>query len=78
LLKVEDKDAPGSNSSPWGNADALSVGEKVFAIAVRWGWNARVTEGILSTRTRRSGWAALFANHGADQSRQQRRAALST
>lgn len=52
LLKVEDKDAPRFKSVALGNADALSVGERVFAIGSPLGLERTVTEGILSTKTR--------------------------
>jgi serine protease Do len=55
LLKVEDKDAPRFKFVPLGNADALSVGETVFAIGSPLGLERTVTEGILSTRTREMG-----------------------
>jgi serine protease Do len=52
LLKVDDKDAPRLKFVPLGNADALSVGERVFAIGSPLGLERTVTEGILSTKTR--------------------------
>jgi serine protease Do len=55
LLKVEDKDAPRFKYVPLGNADALSVGERVFAIGSPLGLERTVTEGILSTKTREVG-----------------------
>lgn len=55
LLKVEDKDAPRFRFVPLGNADALSVGERVFAIGSPLGLERTVTEGILSTKTREVG-----------------------
>ena len=55
LLKVEEKDAPRFRFVPLGNADALSVGEKVFAIGSPLGLERTVTEGILSTKTREVG-----------------------
>ena len=55
LLKVEDKDAPRFKSVPLGSADALSVGERVFAIGSPLGLERTVTEGILSTKTREVG-----------------------
>jgi serine protease Do len=55
LLKVEDKDAPHFKSVPLGSADALSVGERVFAIGSPLGLERTVTEGILSTKTREVG-----------------------
>jgi len=55
LLKVDDKDAPRFKSVPLGSADALSVGERVFAIGSPLGLERTVTEGILSTKTREVG-----------------------
>ena len=55
LLKVEDKEAPYFKSVPLGCADALSVGERVFAIGSPLGLERTVTEGILSTKTREVG-----------------------
>ena len=55
LLKVEDKDAPRFKYVPLGSADALSVGERVFAIGSPLGLERTVTEGILSTKTREVG-----------------------
>ncbi len=55
LLKVEDKDAPRFKYVPLGSADALSVGEPVFAIGSPLGLERTVTEGILSTKTREMG-----------------------
>jgi serine protease Do len=55
LLKVDDKDAPRFKSVPLGSADALSVGERVFAIGSPLGLERTVTEGILSTKTREMG-----------------------
>lgn len=52
LLKIEDKDAPKFARVPLGDADALSVGERVFAIGSPLGLERTVTEGILSTKTR--------------------------
>jgi serine protease Do len=52
LLKIEDKDAPKFKPVPLGNADILSVGEKVFAIGSPLGLERTVTEGIMSTKTR--------------------------
>jgi serine protease Do len=55
LLKVEDKDAPRFKYVLLGSADALSVGERVFAIGSPLGLERTVTEGILSTKTREVG-----------------------
>jgi len=55
LLKVEDKAAPRFKYVPLGSADALSVGERVFAIGSPLGLERTVTEGILSTKTREMG-----------------------
>src|ERR1043166_2848861 len=52
LLKIEDKDAPKFNYVVLGSADALSVGDRVFAIGSPLGLERTVTEGILSTKTR--------------------------
>jgi serine protease Do len=52
LLKVEDKDAPRFKAVVLGSADALAVGERVFAIGSPLGLERTVTEGILSTKTR--------------------------
>jgi len=55
LLKIEDKDAPKFKNVLMGSADALSVGERVFAIGSPLGLERTVTEGILSTKTRQLG-----------------------
>lgn len=52
LLKIDEKDAPGFKFVPFGSADGLAVGERVFAIGSPLGLERTVTEGILSTRTR--------------------------
>ncbi len=52
LLKIEDKDAPRFKFVTLGSADALAVGEGVFAIGSPMGLERTVTEGILSTKTR--------------------------
>jgi len=52
LLRIEDKDAPKFKFVAMGSADALSVGERVFAIGSPLGLERTVTEGILSTKTR--------------------------
>jgi len=55
LLKIEDKDAPKFKSISFGSADALAVGEGVFAVGSPLGLERTVTEGILSTKTRPMG-----------------------
>ncbi|HEX7863215.1 MAG TPA: trypsin-like peptidase domain-containing protein [Verrucomicrobiae bacterium] len=52
LLKVDDKDAPKFAWVLMGDSDALSVGDRVFAIGSPLGLERTVTEGILSTKTR--------------------------
>jgi serine protease Do len=52
LLKIEDKDAPKFKYITLGNADALNVGDEVFAIGSPLGLERTVTQGILSTKTR--------------------------
>jgi serine protease Do len=52
LLKIEEKDAPKFTIVPLGDSDALSVGERVFAVGSPLGLERTVTEGILSTKTR--------------------------
>ena len=52
LLKIDDKDVPKFSRVLLGDSDALSVGEKVFAIGSPLGLERTVTEGILSTKTR--------------------------
>ena len=52
LLKIEDKDAPKFKYVSLGSADALAVGERVFAIGSPLGLERTMTEGILSTKTR--------------------------
>lgn len=52
LLKIEDKDAPKFSRVALGDADATSVGDRVFAIGSPLGLERTVTEGILSTKTR--------------------------
>jgi serine protease Do len=52
LLKIEDPGAPAFVVAPLGDAEALSVGQKVFAIGSPLGLERTVTEGIISTRTR--------------------------
>jgi len=55
LLRIEDKDAPKFKYVQIGSADALAVGERVFAIGSPLGLERTVTEGILSTKTRQLG-----------------------
>ncbi len=55
LLQIEDKDKPKFKFVPIGSADALAVGERVFAIGSPLGLERTVTEGILSTKTRQMG-----------------------
>jgi serine protease Do len=52
LLKIEDKDASKFAKVVLGDADAMAVGERVFAIGSPLGLERTVTEGILSTKTR--------------------------
>ncbi|MGN6642808.1 MAG: S1C family serine protease, partial [Verrucomicrobiota bacterium] len=52
LLKIEDKDAPKFKYVLLGSADAMAVGERVFAVGSPLGLERTVTEGILSTKTR--------------------------
>jgi len=52
LLKIEDKDPPRFPKVTLGDSDALSVGERVFAIGSPLGLERTVTEGIVSTKTR--------------------------
>jgi len=52
LLQIEDKNAPKFKFVTLGSADALTVGESVFAIGSPMGLERTVTEGILSTKTR--------------------------
>ncbi len=52
LLKIDDKDAPKFKYVALGSADALSVGDGVFAIGSPLGLERTVTQGILSTKTR--------------------------
>ncbi len=55
LLQIQDKDAPKFKHVQIGSADALSVGERVFAVGSPLGLERTVTEGILSTKTRQLG-----------------------
>ena len=55
LLKIDEKDAPKFKYVQIGSADALAVGERVFAIGSPLGLERTVTEGILSTKTRQMG-----------------------
>ena len=52
LLKIEDKGAPKFKTVTLGSADALNVGDGVFAIGSPLGLERTVTQGILSTKTR--------------------------
>jgi serine protease Do len=52
LLHIEDKNAPKFKSVSLGSADALSVGDGVFAIGSPLGLERTVTQGIISTKTR--------------------------
>ena len=52
LLHIEDKDAPKFACVPLGDADKLSVGDRLFAIGSPLGLERTVTEGILSTKAR--------------------------
>jgi serine protease Do len=52
LLHIEDKNAPKFKSVTLGSADALNVGDGVFAIGSPLGLERTVTQGILSTKTR--------------------------
>lgn len=52
LLKIDDADAPKFSWVALGDADALGVGERVFAIGSPLGLERTVTEGIVSTKTR--------------------------
>lgn len=52
LLKIDDKNAPKFSFVALGDSDALSVGDRVFAIGSPLGLERTVTEGILSTKTR--------------------------
>ena len=51
-LKIDDKDAPKFKYVLLGSADALGVGDGVFAIGSPLGLERTVTEGIMSTKTR--------------------------
>lgn len=55
LLKVDDEGAPAFSKTLIGNVDAMSVGDRVFAIGSPLGLERTVTEGILSTKTRQVG-----------------------
>src|ERR1041385_2746412 len=57
VLRIEDKDAPKFKYVAMGSADALAVGEHVFAIGSPLGFERTVTEGILSTKSRPFGGA---------------------
>jgi serine protease Do len=55
LLQIQDADVPKFKFVAVGSADALAVGERVFAIGSPLGLERTVTEGILSTKTRQLG-----------------------
>ena len=52
LLDIEDKNAPKFKFITLGSADALTVGDSVFAIGSPLGLERTVTQGIISTKTR--------------------------
>ncbi len=52
LLEIEDEGAPRFKHVNLGNAETLTVGDRVFAIGSPLGLERTVTEGILSTKTR--------------------------
>ena len=52
LLHIEDKNAPKFKSITLGSADALNVGDGVFAIGSPLGLERTVTQGIVSTKNR--------------------------
>jgi serine protease Do len=52
LLHIEDKAAPKFKFITLGSADALTVGDSVFAIGSPLGLERTVTQGIISTKTR--------------------------
>ncbi len=52
LLHIEDKNVPKFKPVTLGSADALNVGDGVFAIGSPLGLERTVTQGILSTKTR--------------------------
>jgi len=52
LLQIQDKNAPKFKFVTLGSADALNVGDGVFAIGSPLGLERTVTQGILSTKTR--------------------------
>ena len=52
LLHIEDKNAPKFKYVSLGSADALTVGDGVFAIGSPMGLERTVTQGIISTKTR--------------------------
>ncbi len=55
LLKIEDPGEGKFKFVPLGSSDAMSVGERVFAIGSPLGLERTVTEGIISTKTREMG-----------------------
>jgi serine protease Do len=52
LLHIEDKNAPPFKAITLGSADALTVGDSVFAVGSPLGLERTVTQGIISTKTR--------------------------
>ena len=52
LLHIEDKNAPKFKIVALGSADALTVGDSVFAVGSPLGLERTVTQGIISTKTR--------------------------
>ena len=52
LLQIQDRNAPKFKPVTLGSADALNVGDTVFAIGSPLGLERTVTQGILSTKTR--------------------------
>jgi serine protease Do len=55
LLKIDEKDASKFKYVTLGRAEAMAVGERVFAVGSPLGLERTVTEGILSTKTRQLG-----------------------
>ena len=52
LLRIEDNESPKFSRVSLGDSEALSVGERVFAVGSPLGLERTVTEGIVSTKTR--------------------------